>query len=397
MNFNVNGVLAALRREEREEQKRQRELVRRAKDQAKLSALEQARLEVETYENRLEVLLSVHKQQSESWYWPAMAASLSPLPPQRNSHHEFRLRQQLEVWGGKLLLGIGHFPLAGSPQQGKTAAIERARLLDEQEFGDALRAYTEKKSDWEKMRNLARRILAGEREAYLEALTELSPFSEISNVVGSSIGFSFHSAKLLVGELKVNGPQAIPSETKSLTTMGKVSVKSMPKARFHELYKNYVCACMLRVAREVFALLPVETFLLTSVVKTLNTRTGQMIEQPVLSAAIPRVVIAQLDFDRIDPSGAMENFLHRGDFKVSRRIDTSEPATPALRSIMQIVEGTRAEIFESIIPLTPADLPPASLERTDFCDLLTRTRHFRDELRAETENLKPQPTAATIN
>ena len=128
MNFNVNSVLAAMRREEREEQKRQRELERRAKDQAKLSALEQARLEVETYENRLEVLLSVHKQQGESWYWPALTASLSPLPPQRNSHHEFRLRQQLEVWGGKLLLGIGHFPLAGSPQQGKTAAIERAWL-----------------------------------------------------------------------------------------------------------------------------------------------------------------------------------------------------------------------------------------------------------------------------
>ena len=41
------------------------ELQRRAKEQAKLSALEQARLEVETYENRIDVLLSVHKEQGD--------------------------------------------------------------------------------------------------------------------------------------------------------------------------------------------------------------------------------------------------------------------------------------------------------------------------------------------
>ena len=56
----------AQRRLEREETKRQKELERRLKEQAKLSALEQARLAVETYENELEVLLSVHKERSAS-------------------------------------------------------------------------------------------------------------------------------------------------------------------------------------------------------------------------------------------------------------------------------------------------------------------------------------------
>ena len=55
---------AEQRRQERDAQKRQKDFERRLKERAKLSVLEQARLEVEAHENALEVLLSVHKEQS---------------------------------------------------------------------------------------------------------------------------------------------------------------------------------------------------------------------------------------------------------------------------------------------------------------------------------------------
>ena len=67
------AIQAAERRRERETQRRLRELERQAKQQAKLSAIEQARLEVETYENRVEALRSVHKEQGEAWDWPGVA------------------------------------------------------------------------------------------------------------------------------------------------------------------------------------------------------------------------------------------------------------------------------------------------------------------------------------
>ena len=57
------AIKAAERRSVRDAQKRHREFERQYKEQAKLSAIEQARLEVETHENKLEVLLSVHKEQ----------------------------------------------------------------------------------------------------------------------------------------------------------------------------------------------------------------------------------------------------------------------------------------------------------------------------------------------
>jgi hypothetical protein len=48
----LRAMEAAQRRKQRDAQKRQRELERQNKEQAKLSAIEQARLEVETHENK---------------------------------------------------------------------------------------------------------------------------------------------------------------------------------------------------------------------------------------------------------------------------------------------------------------------------------------------------------
>lgn len=353
-------VQAAERQRQRDAQRHLRELERRAKERAKLSTIEQARLEVETYENRLEVLLSVHKEQGDTWDWIAFAATLPPPCPQRNSHREIKARQRMEI-------------LPPDQKQAYEATIDTARQQDEQEFQDRLQTYSNEKAEWEKLKTLSCRILAGEPKAYTEVLSEFSPFAEISDL-GSSIHFTVHSAKLMECELKVNGTQAIPAEVKTLTTTGKVSVKPMPKSLFHETCQDYLCGCVLRVAREVFALLPLETLLITALADTFDPGTGKTTEQPVLSAAMSRRVLTQLDFGRLDPSDAMDNFVHRGDFKASRKSGTFVPITP----------------------LTPADITPASAESMEFRDLVASVQRLRDELRTMSAKLSPKPSAPAL-
>ena len=344
------GILRALEadeRRQRESQKHQRDLERRSREQTKLSAIEQAHLEVETYENRLEVLLSVHKEQGPVWDWVALAAALPPPCPQENSYYEIQARQRMLV-------------LHPQKQQGSEAVIEQAKLKDERVFQEATTAHAAETAEWDKLRSLAHRVLAGEHKAFIEALVEFSPLAEISDV-GSLMHFTVETATLIGCELKVNGSQAIPSEVKTLTATEKVSVKPMPRARFHEIYQDYVCGCMLRVAREVFAMLPVDTVLITASADILDTRTGQTLEQPVLSAVMPRAIVLGLDFDKLDPADAMENFLHRGNFKVSRKTGAFQPITP----------------------LTPDDMPHSSAEAMGFSDLVASVKRMRQELQSK--------------
>jgi hypothetical protein len=342
---------AAQRRQQRDAQKRQRELERQNKEQAKLSAIEQARLEVETHENKLEVLLSVHREQGEIWDWVALAASLPPPCPQKNSNHELKTKQLMLVSTSR-------------QKEGAEAAIEQAQLQDEQAFQEAMQTYANEKAEQEKMKDLAFRILAQEHKAYIEALVEFSPLREISDL-GSLLHFTVHSATLIECEMKVNSTQTIPTEVKTLTSSGKLSVKPMPMGRFHEIYQDYVCGCMLRVAREVFAMLPVEILLVTALADLLDSRTGHTAEQPVLSAAMPRAVIMWLNFEKLDSSEALENFRHRGDFKASRK----------------------SGVFQPITPLTPADTAQNSIEDMGFHDLLTNIQKMREELKAKITQL----------
>lgn len=339
---------AAGKRQQREALRRQKDLERRMQEQAKLTAVEQARLEVEAHENALEVLLSVHKQQSEPFDWKAFAFALPPHEPPRFARHETAALFRKAIAGA-----------VPEIENGKPSP-EEARVLDDHEHELARAEYEKDFADWERMRSLARRVLAGEAKAYSEAVSECSSLSEIANL-GSSISVTVHTAKLIECSLKVNGRDSIPAEVKSLTAAGKLSVKAMPKARFHEIYQDYVCGSALRVAREMFVLLPVETVLVTATVDGRDSRTGCAAELPVLSVAIPRAVVVRLDFKHLDPSDSLANFLHRGDVMASR------------------MSGE----FVAISPLSPADIGSLRPERTDLDTCIAQVRQVLTEWRGE--------------
>jgi hypothetical protein len=239
----------------------------------------------------------------------------------------------------------------------KQTGVEEARDVDEREYQTARARYETEFAQWKKIHSLARRVLAGEGRAYTEAVSESSALTEISNL-GSSIQMTVHDAKVIGCELKVNGRDVIPADAKSLTAAGKLVLKAMPKARFHEIYQDYVCGCVLRLAREMFALLPVDTVILTATVDGIDSRTGHTAELPVLSVVVARSEIERLVFEHLDPSDALENFQHRGDVMASRKSGE----------------------FIPIIPLSPADIAPPTPETMDFTSLMARVKQFRAEL-----------------
>jgi hypothetical protein len=335
---------AAQRRLVRDAQKRHREFERQAKERAKLSVAEQAKLEVDIYENRLDVLSSVHKEQGEIWDWVALAVSLPPPFPQKNSNHELRTKQLMLVSNSR-------------EKDGLESAIEQARLQDEQELKDAIQHYNTEKGEHEKMRNLALRILAKDHKAYMEALVEFSPLRELSDL-GSLLHFTVRTATLIECEMKVNSTQTIPNEVKTLTSGGKLSIKPMPKGRFHEIYRDYVCGCVLRVAREVFAMLPIEDMLITASVDSLNPTTGHTDELKVLSVVLPRVVMKQLEFEHLKPFDAMGNFQIRGNFQPLRKSD----------------------LFQPINPLTFADIIHSDARCLGLRDLFEKVQKMREEM-----------------
>lgn len=303
------SISAAIARSEREAKRALRELEKQRKEAEKLSQIGAAKFEVRAHEGEIAVLLSLHKDSALLVDWFSLASALRPPEPSRVASAEsrhWRLRRVMN-------------PLEPSENP--------PPVMIEQGQGEAHVLFEKQISAWSSSRSLARKVIAGESEAYAAAMNELSHLDECSQF-GIGIELSVHTPRFLEAEVTVSDSSIIPSVTKTLTASGKLSTKPMPKSRFNELFQDYVCSAMLRIGRECFAVLPIETLLLTAQAPIFNGASGKDEIHPVYSAILTRDGLNRLNFERLDPSDAIESFPHRGDFKASRKSGAFQPISP---------------------------------------------------------------------
>lgn len=325
----LRSVQAAQRRAERESKRRQRELERQQKQLAKMQEFERARYEVEVFENYLDVIMSIHKDCGHTWNWHQIkSSSVSPGEPKREKFRdrESNAQQMLEHFQPKLSDKL--LRRVDSKREELTTAVEEARKKDEDEYLEAVHAYKEELAAWKATQSIAERMISGNIGAYLDAIKEVGPFSEIAEI-GSSVSFEIEDFSLILATVQVNSEKVIPKEIKTVLKSGKLSVKNMPKTRFYELYQDYVCGCVLRIARELFALLPIEMVIITAQGYLLNTKTGHMENQSILSVAIPKATLKTLNFGTLDPSDSMQNFVHNMKYMKTKGFQAVEQIFPS--------------------------------------------------------------------
>jgi hypothetical protein len=336
-------------REVRQQVKRLAELERSLNENASWDDWTRAELEVEFFEAQLEAILSVHHQDGLSIDWRALAFALPPHAPSFYSTNH--LRETLQNF------------VALKEGEDRQEKLQEMWRTDEADYHGRHARYQESFAEWQRLREVALRILGGDITAYGEAVQILQPFSELAEM-GSEIKIKAHDSKKVLCTLRINGQEIIPKEVKSLTASDKLSVRAMPKGRFHEIYQDYACGCCLRVGRELLALLPVDHVLTTIQVAAPDSSTGNIADIPILSALLDRPTMESLNFSALDPSDSMQNFMTRGDVKISKKTGTFIPVEPLS--------------YEEL------SFPVASSEGVD--SMLGRISQMRNRLR---KNLKP--------
>jgi hypothetical protein len=217
------------------------------RDAARMEERERAEHEVALFENRVALLTSLHKEPPRVLDWRAIAAAKAPADP-------------------------------------------------------AARAA------WQWWTHLAGGVLAGDAGAYAAAIQHLAPFRELAELGG--VVEAQGAGPVVMARILVHGQQVVPAEVPSVTKAGKPSAKKMPAKRFWEIYQDHVCSAVIRVGRELLALLPAELALVHARATMLDTATGREEARTICSAGLPREAMAGIDFDRIDPSDAIERFPH---------------------------------------------------------------------------------------
>ncbi|WP_415999621.1 hypothetical protein [Citrobacter portucalensis] len=309
----VRSLQAASRRMERDAEKRRRELQKQQKAYARMAELEQAEYEVDVWNNYIDVLQSIHKGCGDSIDWLGIDPADAPAQPIFSGNREEKARQLLQSYKPGYLSRL--LKIDRKKKQKLNDAIEEAKKHDQEDFNSLYQQWQQDFAHHERLSEIAAGVLKGQPQARINAIEYFAPFDELSEL-GSSIHFCIdESSGVLQVTLNVHGETLIPSEIKSLLKSGKLSVKKMPIGKRNELLQDYICSCILRVARELFNLLSDDMVIVTAVDKLLNTATGYQEEQPILSVAVTRKALDKLNMDTIDPSDSMVNFVHHMNFK----------------------------------------------------------------------------------
>lgn len=321
----VRSIGATVRAAERDAKRRQRDLERQQKQYEKMQELEQAAYEVEVYENHIDVIQSIHKECSTPIDWNKISSSTQPIEPQRNNDNESEARQSLESYKPGFIDRL--FKREEKKRALLSQKIDEAIKKDQANYKSSVSKWEQDTGEWKESVAIAKALLDGEAEAKIEAIENLQPFSEISNL-GSSLSISVHDNRVLEATINVHGTEIVPSEAKSLLKSGKLSVKNMPKGRFNEIYQDYVCSCVLRVGNELFSAIPDNLVIVTAIDELLNSQTGHLEEAPILSVAMSRSTIERLNLGAIDPSDSMDNFKHNMSFKKTKGFERVERIDP---------------------------------------------------------------------
>jgi hypothetical protein len=324
MGWKGNARLAyrVVRAVQRDSAQRQRHFEAQRKQNAKLEAQEAARLEVAEFENYLEVIQTVHKDCSENTDWNSISAVPRPKKPIPDDTASKKAEKELADFKPSLVNKL----FGGEARQREKLQAKLDQILDSEKLAHqkSLETWNQDLTDWQEMVSVANGVLVGNLASYKAAILEMKPFEEIESF-GSGLTVSFKSANELGVTFIVHDEKVIPKQQKSLLASGKLSKKDIPIGRRNEIYQDYVCSSALRIGRELMAVLPIEQVIVNANGDLLNSVTGRLESQTILSVKLIRDTMAKIDFDRIDPSDSMKNFVCNMDFKKGQGMSPVKP------------------------------------------------------------------------
>lgn len=318
------GWKGTLRAMEAASRRAARESEQRWKAQQKAMLIADAEDAIAEWSDHLREIVSLHVNPNDDVNWHSLRDFPEPVPPTRTSQNEEIALANLELFQPRFL----DFLSGGSEKRRLklVEAVGEARDQDDTEFKRLQSYYEQAHSDWQADRDLAVRLLSGDVSAEKDVIGEMTSWND-DGLIGTRLSFSM-SEDFLHAVAHVHGDEVVPTYRRKQLQSGKLSETKMPVGERYELYQDYVCSVALKVAGDLFSVIPRDEIFVTCAANMLDRATGYMVDTPILSVQFVRPTFNSLKLSAIDPSDSMANFNHEMNFKRTKGFSLIEPLKP---------------------------------------------------------------------
>ena len=197
------------------------------------------------------------------------------------------------------------------------------KLNDYNEYVKDIKSFHKEVSDsidWNNVneddKETALKVLAKDIDTYLEVVSKYSPMEEIS-AFGSDFEFGADNPDILNVTFNVKINDVVPTSGLKQDEKGNITEFELKKTQFNDLAQDYVCSCAIRIAREVFALLPIDIVVVNAQDMIFDSSTGNQKDTTILSVLFVRSGFDNINFEMIDPSDFIGRFKSNMSFTKS--------------------------------------------------------------------------------
>ena len=248
--------------------------------------------EVEAYNAYVQMLRSIHLDTKEPVNWKTiLEEDLTQF--EEESQDTSRIRQQLAEFEPTWLDRL--FRREDAKKQAMNERLNESLIKDQKLLADK-----------QQLHDLSSRVLEHEEKAWLEILTTYDAIESVKKF-GNNVHVQFREG-ILILSLEMGKEKTVPEEVLSLTAKGNCSRKKMGKTNYYALYQDYVCSCMIGIARNLFALLPADSILIHAY--DVSQADAPPVKGCIVSARISREDLSDVLFDVMDASKLIESMEH---------------------------------------------------------------------------------------
>lgn len=329
----MRSVAAASRRAAREHDRAMRARQKEREIQA-------AQDSVEEFEWYLHQIRTIHLDAAPLINWDCVGPASLPPAPKRTTYEEEKARARLASYKPGFVSRLFRDPEKKRSELSK--GVEIAAQKDTERFERDLIEYENNKNKAEKELEEAQPILCFNPEKMREYFSKTTNLENII-FLRDSVNIDFRSDGTARAEIFVHSEDIVPDEKLSQLASGRLSKKRMPKKEYYSIYQDYVCSAALLIMIELFNILPLKSVVINVKDNILNKKNGHIEEAIILSYFAPRETFEMINFEAVDPSESMENFLHEMKFRPTTGFAVvQEVAVPTSRS--EESESTSSEV-----------------------------------------------------
>ena len=279
----------------------EREMAKAEKEKLKQLELEHAKAVVEEFETKIDAITTIHRSCSNVICWENLVRLPAPYDISKPGPKEAAAREKAASYKpGFFAKRISALNSASNGSFDKM--IAEAIEEDKNDY-----------DEWETIHKLSVRVTNFDVDAMLEVISNTGVFDDLVEY-GSEFEIGFSNPHIAEVEFDIMSDTVVPQESATLTSTGKLAQKPLPVTKRLEIAQDYVCSCALRIARDLLSILPIDAVLIHAKDSFIDTIVGNNAKHYILSVFIEKEKLSQINFDMIDPSDSMQNFIYNMKF-----------------------------------------------------------------------------------